>query len=69
MKRCASHSVALLAIVIGFMLLATNYGYIEGYRVQYWWPVIFVVAGVCKIAKHLSRSNCTYIENNSNKQV
>jgi hypothetical protein len=50
MCKCRNLLIPMLAILIGVLLLASNYGY-EGYQVQAWWPILFVIAGVSRITK------------------
>lgn len=58
MKKFFKIFIYALMLYTGLLLLAVNYGYLEGYHVQAWWPIIFVIMGAFKLVKHLFFDNC-----------
>jgi hypothetical protein len=60
MCKCRNFLLPMFAILIGVLLLASNYGYSDGCYVQAWWPILFVIAGALKLAKQFccSKNAC-----------
>lgn len=67
MVKYCDFSLPALTALIGALLLASNYSYIDGYGVQSWWPIILVIAGVCKFYKHYYRQANDYPNKSSGK--
>ncbi len=63
MCKCRNLLLPILTIVVGVLLLASNYGY-ENYQVQTWWPILLVIAGALKLAKQFccSKGICSLEE-------
>ena len=63
MCKCRNLLLPILTIVVGVLLLASNYGY-EGYQVQTWWPILFVITGALKLTKQFccSKNACDSTE-------
>jgi hypothetical protein len=57
MCKCRNLLLPMLTIVVGVLLLASNYGYSDGYYVQAWWPILFVIVGASKLAKQFCCNN------------
>ena len=51
MCKCRNFFLPIFTIVIGVLLLASNYDYSDGYQVQAWWPILFVIVGVLRLAR------------------
>jgi hypothetical protein len=60
MCKCRNLLLPLFTILIGVLLLASNYGYSDGYQVQAWWPILLVIFGVSRLAKQFCCSKDTY---------
>lgn len=60
MCKCRNLLLPILTIVVGVLLLASNYGY-EDYQVQTWWPILFVIVGASRLAKQFccNKSSCS----------
>jgi len=44
---CAKKPVAaIILIVLGFVFLAKNFGWLSGAGLNQWWPVILIIVGV-----------------------
>lgn len=69
MCKCCNLLFPMFAIVVGVLLLASNYGYSDGYYVQSWWPTLFVIAGVSRIAKQFccNKYSCSSEESKGGK--
>ena len=61
MCKCRNFLLPMFTIVIGVLLLTSNYGYSDGYQVQAWWPILFVIVGALKLAKQFccNKSTCS----------
>ncbi len=60
MCKCHNLFLPLLTILVGLLLLASNYGYVDGYHVQAWWPILLVIVGAFKLVKQFccSKNSC-----------